>query len=129
MAPLIDTQCFEAHYPAELESVTASRRMVVDALKSWGIEDPVTADAALTVSELVTNCILHAGTPLSVAIRQLGRGVRIEVRDTNDVLPIVGVSKPEDLLANRSMTGRGMALVAGSSDRWGADPLPGGGKV
>jgi anti-sigma regulatory factor (Ser/Thr protein kinase) len=129
MTQLADTRCFEAQFPAELESVVASRRMVGAALRSWEVDDSVATDATLTVSELVTNSVLHAGTPLSVSVRRLGDGVRIEVRDDNGHLPVVGVSKPEDLLANRSMTGRGLALVAASADRWGADPVSEGGKV
>jgi anti-sigma regulatory factor (Ser/Thr protein kinase) len=129
MAQLTDTRCFEAQFPAELESVGASRKMVGAALQTWDLDDSVASDAALTVSELATNSVLHAGTPFSITVRRLGLGVRIEVRDGNDHLPVVGVSKPEDLLANRSMTGRGLAMVAASSDRWGADPDSDGGKV
>ena len=58
-----------------------------------------------------------------------GGGLRIEVSDANDHLPVVDAERPEELLANRSMTGRGLAMVAVTADRWGADPLPGGGKV
>jgi anti-sigma regulatory factor (Ser/Thr protein kinase) len=129
MTQLADTRCFEAQFPAELESVVASRKMVGAALRSWELDDTLATDAALTVSELVTNSILHAGTPFSVTVRRLGDGVRIEVRDGNGHLPVVGASKPEDLLATRSMTGRGLAMVAASSDRWGADPDSDGGKV
>jgi anti-sigma regulatory factor (Ser/Thr protein kinase) len=129
MTQLTDTRCFEAQFPAELESVVASRRMVGAALRSWELDDSVASDATLTVSELVTNSVLHAGTPFSLTVRRLGDGVRIEVRDDNGHLPVVGVSNPEDLLANRSMTGRGLALVAASADRWGADPISEGGKV
>jgi hypothetical protein len=63
---------------------------------------------------------------LSVSLRRLGAGVRIEVRDGNGHLPVVDAARPEDLLVNRSMTGRGLALVAAMSDRWGADPIVGG---
>jgi anti-sigma regulatory factor (Ser/Thr protein kinase) len=130
MTQLAETPSFEAHFPAELESVVASRKMVGAALRSWDLDGAVATDAALTVSELVSNSVLHAGTPFSVTVRRLGRGVRIEVRDDNNHLPpAVGVSKPEELLANRSMTGRGLAMVAASSDRWGADPHSDGGKV
>lgn len=129
MASLTDTQRFDAQFPAELESVVASRRLVAAALRSWNLENQVAADAQLTVSELVTNAILHAGTPVGLTICRLGRGVRIEVSDGSDYIPVVGAPNPDDLLANRSMTGRGLALVASAADRWGADPLAGGGKM
>jgi anti-sigma regulatory factor (Ser/Thr protein kinase) len=109
--------------------VAAARHMVEAAARSWDMDDTVCNDSALAVSELTTNAVLHAGSSLSVCVRRLGRGLRIEVADANDHLPVVDAERPEDLLANRSMTGRGLAMVAATADRWGADPLPEGGKV
>ncbi len=120
---------YTAQLPAELESVVAARHMVEAAARSWDMDDTVCTDSALTVSELTTNSVLHAGSSVSVCVRRLGRGLRIEVTDANDHLPVVDAERPEDLLANRSMTGRGLAMVAATADRWGADPLPSGGKV
>ena len=118
--------CFEAQLPAELGSVVAARRLVESAASSWGIADSVAQNAALAASEMVTNAVLHAGTVLRVTVRRLGRGVRLEVHDGSSRLPVVGADRPEDLLATRSMTGRGLALLAGIVDRWGADPVPAG---
>jgi len=120
--------CFEAVVPAELASVVAARRLVQSAATTWGIDDGIAADAALAVSELVTNAVLHAGTPVDVSVHRLGRGIRLEVGDGSPRLPVVGADRPEDLLATRSMTGRGLALLAATVDRWGADPV-GTGKV
>jgi anti-sigma regulatory factor (Ser/Thr protein kinase) len=113
---------YEAGLPPALESVVAARRMVESAAGAWGVEPIVTEDAVLAVSELVSNAVLHAGTPIRVAIRRLGGGLRVEVKDGSDRMPVVGAERPEDLLAIRSMTGRGLALVAATADRWGADP-------
>jgi anti-sigma regulatory factor (Ser/Thr protein kinase) len=120
---------YTAQLPAELESVVAARHMVEAAARSWEMDDSVCDDSALAVSELTSNSVLHAGSSVSVCVRRMGRGLRIEVTDANDHLPVVDAERPEDLLANRSMTGRGLAMVAATADRWGADPLPGGGKV
>jgi anti-sigma regulatory factor (Ser/Thr protein kinase) len=117
------SSCFEAQLPAELGSVVAARRLVESAAASWGIPQGVSEDAALAVSELVTNAVLHAGTVLTVRVRRLGGGMRLEVQDGSSKLPVVGADRPEELLATRSMTGRGLALLAGTVDRWGADPL------
>jgi anti-sigma regulatory factor (Ser/Thr protein kinase) len=119
---------FEAQLPPELGSVVAGRRLVEAAARSWAIAASVSEDAALAVSELVTNAVLHAGTVVHVTVRRLGRGMRLEVRDGSPRLPLVGVDRMEDLLATRSMTGRGLALLASAVDRWGADPT-GTGKV
>jgi anti-sigma regulatory factor (Ser/Thr protein kinase) len=104
----------------------AARRLVESAAASWGIPPGVYKDAALAVSELVTNAILHTGTVLTVRVRRLGRGIRLEVQDGSTTLPLLGTDRPEKLLATRSMTGRGLALLAGVVDRWGAEPLPTG---
>lgn len=120
---------YTAQLPAELESVVAARHMVEAAARSWEMDDAVCSDSALAVSELTTNSVLHAGSSISVSVRRLGRGLRIEVADGSDHLPVVDAERPEDLLANRSMTGRGLAMVAATADRWGADPLSEGGKV
>jgi len=121
--------CFEAQLSAELESVVAARRLVEAAVKSWGLSERVAADSALAVSELVTNSVLHARTSLAVSIRRMGLGVRLEVSDGDNRLPILDVERAEGLLENRSMTGRGLGLIAATSERWGADPLPQRGKV
>lgn len=117
---------FEVEFPAELESVAAARRLFVDTVEEWGLGEGVRTDGSLTVSELVANAIFHAGTVIRVRFRRLGAGVRIEVQDGDSRLPVVDAPCAEDLLANRSMTGRGLALVAAASDRWGADPGPSG---
>jgi anti-sigma regulatory factor (Ser/Thr protein kinase) len=122
-APVDPSSRFEAQLPAELGSVVAARRLVESAAASWRIPDGTAENAALAVSELVTNAVLHAGTVLSVRVGRLGRGMRLEVQDGSTRLPMVGADRPEDLLATRSMTGRGLALVAAIVDRWGADPL------
>lgn len=121
--------CYEAQLPAELGSIVAARRLVEAAAATWGIDEAAAEDAALAVSELVTNAVLHVGSQIGVSLRRLGRGMRIEVRDGSDRIPLVGVDRPEDLLATRSMTGRGLALLAATADRWGADPLAAGGKI
>lgn len=117
---------FEAQLPAELESAVVARRLVATAVSAWKLSDSVRHDAALAVSELVTNAVLHAGTSMHVVVRRLGRGIRIEVEDGNPHLPLVEAARPEDLLANRSMTGRGLALVAAVTEGWGSEPSAAG---
>jgi anti-sigma regulatory factor (Ser/Thr protein kinase) len=120
------TNSYEAQLPAELGSAVAARRLVDSAVASWGIPDDVSEDAVLAVSEFVTNAVLHAGTVLSVRVRRLDRGVRLEVEDGSVECPVVSSDPAEDLLAPPAMTGRGLALVAATVDRWGTDLRPGG---
>ena len=110
----------------ELASVVVARRMVVDAARSWCLPERVAEDVALVVSELASNAVLHARTHFTVSAARLGQGLRVEVADLDPTRPGPAAEKFEDLMAVRSMTGRGLALVAATSDRWGCDPARGG---
>ena len=101
------TNCYEAQLPAELGSVVAARRLVDSAVASWGIADDVAEAAALAVSEFVTNAVLHAGTVVSVRVRRLGDGVRLEVEDGSPEPLVLSPDPPEDFLATPAMTGSG----------------------
>lgn len=101
-------------------SAAAARRVVGDTLAQWGCDDLAEA-GRLLVSELVTNAVLHARTAMTVVLRLRPNGVRIEVHDASPVAPVL--RNYED----GAMTGRGLALVAELSARWGVD-RDGGGK-
>jgi anti-sigma regulatory factor (Ser/Thr protein kinase) len=105
-----------------------ARRAVAEIAHDCALSERVVHDGALAMSELVTNAVLHARTPIHVRVRAVGSGVRIEVEDGNPYLPPVQAARPEDLLSNASMTGRGLALVAAVCDGWGSEST-GMGKV
>jgi anti-sigma regulatory factor (Ser/Thr protein kinase) len=94
----------------------------------WALPESVAHDATLAVSELVTNAVLHAHTPLRLRLARRVEGVRIEVADDDPRLPPVEQADPARLALNRSMTGRGLALVAAVADGLGAE-RQGRGKV
>jgi hypothetical protein len=102
-------------FAAEPAAVAVARRLVTDALWRWGHEAAVLADAELVTSELVSNAILHAGTPFRVSVHRYGPVVRIGVRDAAKSLPVVMVADPA------RFTGRGMRLVSAAASRWGVD--------
>lgn len=78
-------------------------------------EEPERSDAALVVSELVTNALLHGDGPLHLDVRCDDRGaIRVAVSD--------GGTRPVDhrlLSGITASTGRGLSLVAALSRRWG----------
>ena len=76
----------------------------------------------LCVSELATNCVLHASTDFLVRVEVLDDGARVSVTDGSLVLPR---QVPYGLSA---ATGRGLDLVAKLSSGWGVD-LTGDGKT
>jgi hypothetical protein len=102
-------------------SPTAARHFVVETLTRWGCEERV-ADAALVVTELATNAVVHARSDFVVTLSLRPGAVRISVRDGSVDVPV-----RRDLTVVE-MSGRGVALVAALASRWGTD-LHGDGKV
>jgi anti-sigma regulatory factor (Ser/Thr protein kinase) len=111
-------------------SVRRAREWVTDVL--IGIGRPELAESArLSVSELVTNALLHADPPMRVEVRGTTAHPRIEVSDQS-LQPPEPRRRPVD--AGDELTwstgGRGLNLVAAHSVAWGADIDPRGrGKV
>ena len=83
-------------------------------LRRWHVESAID-DATLLVSELVTNAILHARTPITLVVRKVRSAVRVEVFDEGS-----GAAEPlyPDLDAPE---GRGLGLVQAVANRWGVD--------
>jgi serine/threonine-protein kinase RsbW len=109
--------------PALPETVQVSRRRIIELLREAGWDDESIGYAALMTTELVTNVVEHAGTPYTLTIELEPQLVRVDVRDASLALPTVGTCVPE---AER---GRGLALVAELSHRWGCEPVDGGKSV
>lgn len=99
----------------EPTSVRAARRYVGTQLASAGF-DAAAFVAELLVSELVTNAVLHARTPMWVAVEPRGEHVRISVVDESSLVP-----QPRSHSAE-SGTGRGLMLVERLATRWGVEP-------
>jgi serine/threonine-protein kinase RsbW len=78
----------------------------------------VLSEAQLLVSELVTNSVRHAGSPVDAPVRVRadvsGGMVRLEVRDVGHGAPVV--RRARDRLGGR---GFGLHLVDLLSTRWG----------
>lgn len=99
------------------EAVAAARRYVTAALVQLGRSE-VEYSALLGVSELVTNCAIHARTKLTVAVTVTDTGVvRITVRDFSPTLPL------QRHYGVESATGRGLRLVESISTGWGIEQI------
>jgi hypothetical protein len=110
-------------------------------------------DAALALSELVSNAIMHAATPLVVAVSCEGGMVEIAVHDGNPSMPAIRPQRTDvegdiqqaiaaeaaaagpvderdpriDVGAAGSLAGgRGLLLVDALSANWGVSPLSDG---
>lgn len=86
--------------------------MIRDTLVASGREDLVDT-AQLLVSEIVTNALVHAGTPVEVAFSFVDGGLRVEVSDGSPHLPT-----PRGYGPNAG-TGRGLTLLQDLVEEWG----------
>jgi anti-sigma regulatory factor (Ser/Thr protein kinase) len=106
----------ELELPAHPRNVGVARRFVRDTLAAWDA-DELSLVTELVVSELVSNSILHARTPLLLRLRTDGDRIVVEVADDSPVTP---VRRHYDAEAT---TGRGLSLVASITDGdWGSRP-------
>ncbi|WP_137123351.1 ATP-binding protein [Segeticoccus rhizosphaerae] len=103
-----------------------ARHFVRSALEQWRLRYLLN-EAELVVTELVTNTVVHAHTPMTLTISRRnptappGRGtLRIAVRDTDHDSP---APHPPDLLRP---DGRGLQLIDHFTAAWGAISLDDG---
>ena len=101
--------------------VQSARHWVVEVCNDIGRSDLVEC-AELGVSELVTNALLHAATPIAVRVRGTREHPRVEVSDASPEPPLLPSSgfqgDDDDLLVT---FGRGLSIVARCSRAWGAE--------
>jgi anti-sigma regulatory factor (Ser/Thr protein kinase) len=117
-----------AAYQPVPAAAAAARRFVRDTLQSWELtgrspqQDALVDDAVLLTSELVTNAVLHAGTPVQVTCRVVGdkpdAAVEIAVLDRwpAQLRPDMPHSPAE---AAERTNGRGLQLPAQLASAWG----------
>jgi anti-sigma regulatory factor (Ser/Thr protein kinase) len=104
-----------------VDAPRAARRFVITTLVEWG-DRTLVDDAAVVVTELATNAVVHADSDFTVAVSSSPSAVRISIRDASPVAPAVG--RP----SLSASSGRGLGMVASLVSRWGDEPL-GIGKV
>lgn len=76
----------------------------------------------LVISELVTNAVVHSGTPIEVVLELDDDRLTMRVHDDGDGVPIV---VPQRM---RTIGGVGLDLVSRVAHSWGVTPDPHGGK-
>jgi anti-sigma regulatory factor (Ser/Thr protein kinase) len=104
--------------PAERASPAACRRWLRVALARL---DRQTQDTVLLLaSEVVTNALLHARSPMIVTVEIGQYIVRVEVQDRSVLPPVLRSA------SNRASLGRGLAILDSLAREWGSDPLPAG---
>ncbi|HVA07215.1 MAG TPA: ATP-binding protein, partial [Acidimicrobiales bacterium] len=106
------------HLEPVVESTPVARHWVAAHLRDLPAE--VTGCAALLTSELVTNAVLHAGTPLCITLHILPDRVRVDVADGNPSFPAMKEYGKD------AATGRGLTLFNSLASNWGVQAVDGG---
>lgn len=129
--------------PAETFAAGAARRFAADRCRGWGLQ-LLCEDVVLTVSELVTNAVLHAASSTTVTMSLTGECLEVAVRDDSPRPPVVRPPRRDleadiELLIARAVedppdpyapawqvgesgsiaAGRGMLIVDAIADEWG----------
>lgn len=113
-------QRLQVTYEGSPSSVPQARHAVEQALEDWGLGE-LTWTAALLVSELAANALLHARTDFTVVVEVLpGGGARIAVSDGSPAPP------RSRRYGDEATTGRGLHLVGDLARGWGVDRRPDG---
>jgi hypothetical protein len=108
-------------YPFSREAPATARHFAVATLCEWGLAD-VADDAALVVTELAANAIVHAGSGFTVILSARGNVLRIAVRDGGP-LPAEGQA------ALMPIPLHGLGAVDALAIRWGVESLGQAGKT
>jgi anti-sigma regulatory factor (Ser/Thr protein kinase) len=109
--------------PADVTSAGAAREFVAECLGQWGLED-CADEVGLVVDELVTNAIVHARSPVTLAVAHRSDRIVVQVEDGSPVDP-----EPQLLTGQLDESGRGLRLVSTVAIEWGSTPLPTGKRV
>jgi hypothetical protein len=105
----------------DVRSVAVARDFIATTCTSNGIPADIAATAALLVSELVTNVVVHARTDIAMQIRPDAQRLRVEVAD-RDAAGQVRLLAPDP----SAPRGRGVHMVSVLAVDWGVIAQPTG---
>ncbi len=91
--------------PSDGRAAGLARRLVAEALGSWGVTGPPASDVVLLASELVTNAVLHGREPVELRLSRRAGELLLEVFDAAGSLP----RRRHPTAADES--GRGLQMV------------------
>lgn len=97
--------------------VSGARRFLRSTLDAWGVDEETTYTAALCLSELVTNAVVHANVGSVVRVLLEDGVLTTTVRDQGSADPASDEPCDDPLRVH----GRGLQLVDALATRWGSD--------
>lgn len=102
--------------PPVPDSVRTARVAVGEALRAAGFRGDVEL-ALLLTSEVVTNAVRHAGTPITLCVHAGADEAQVRVADADPMhLPVLRAVEDE-----RDPGGRGLHILERMSREWGVD--------
>ncbi|WP_425586297.1 ATP-binding protein [Streptomyces sannanensis] len=122
LRPPPGTDRYRFELPARPDAVSRARRLTCGRLDSWAVGDETRGTAALVVSELFTNAVMHTASARIVCeLRHSDTGIRIAVQDEG-----FEPGGPKVCETPEDENGRGLLLVAAVSTSWGSQMAAGG---
>jgi|1186.fasta_scaffold75722_2 anti-sigma regulatory factor (Ser/Thr protein kinase) len=109
----------ETRLPASIIAAAEARGFLRAALETWAL-DGLGEVTELLATELVTNAVVHVGTPLTLRVQSRDGLIRVEVDDDASAGPVVRH------VDTRIEHGRGAYIVDQLATRWGTEPREGG---
>jgi CheY-like chemotaxis protein/anti-sigma regulatory factor (Ser/Thr protein kinase) len=110
---------FQLPLGATASSVRDARSTIRRLIEGWGM--PALAETGeLCTSELATNAVVHARSPVLLTAERTETGIRVEVQDE------VPGGVEAGSLDGVGETGRGLAIVDAMASTWGVDQHDGG---
>jgi anti-sigma regulatory factor (Ser/Thr protein kinase) len=102
--------------PSDPSAVPEARRFASEMLDHLGTDGDIVDKTRLLVTELATNAVMHAHTPIRLTVEPAQPGVRVEVRD-NDPDPLEPPCRPDP----DAEGGRGLWLGSLLARSWGVN--------
>jgi hypothetical protein len=110
-AQSIDSAC-DARFEPEHGSPGRARRLVCGRLREMGHAEALVEDAALVLSELANNAVLHARSAFSVAVQIEDSALRVAIEDGSPL--DAGATLP-------AQRGHGLGVIDALATRWGVE--------
>jgi anti-sigma regulatory factor (Ser/Thr protein kinase) len=106
-----------AEFPADSSASPMARRALAGWLSGWEVDEDVADTAALCLSELVTNAIIHSGTTPRVTARLDAERLLVLVQDQGHR----GTARRAEDHDPEDISGRGLMLVESLATAWSAE--------
>lgn len=102
--------------PGDASAVPAARRFAGQAAADYGAGPECIDTTKLLVTEIATNAVMHAHSPIRLTVSPEPHSLRVEVRDDDPTPPPLPCVPDPD-----ATSGRGLWLVSALARRWGVN--------